>query len=132
MIRYVTLFIWIILTDYVWAWIPLYLIAHAAYTYYFYQMELSFPFIGILPGLRALCYKRLSGQNLVVVIFYWVMTAAVFYMPVFAFIILWLAFYLWLEIDFARINTDCNPVLFALVPPYKIYYLFKEARAMKS
>ena len=78
MIRYVTLFIYIVLTDYVWAWLPFYIVAHAAYTYYFYEMELSFPYVGMIPGIRALYYRRLSGQNLAVVIMYLLMSVSIF------------------------------------------------------
>lgn len=132
MIRYVTLFIYIVLTDYVWAWLPFYLVTHAAYTYYFYEMELSFPYVGMIPGIRALYYRRLSGRNLAVVIMYLLMSVSVFLLPMFALDVLWLIFYVWMEIDFARVNTDCNPILFALVPPFKVYYLYKEARSLKN
>lgn len=129
-IDYIEIGIYLIQQDYLLFWWFLYALAHVVYVYYFYQNGCNFPYASALPLARVWYYRNLSGISLYLVILYCLFTVVAYFLPSLVFYAGWLICAFLVEFKYAQTNTDTNPVLYALVPPYKLYYLYKEAKAL--
>lgn len=122
--------IYMLMLQYKWVFILLFIISHAVYTYYFWMSGTRLPILGMVPFARAFLYRSLSGISLGIVIPYCIFSALALYLPSLVLWGLWLVFSFLLEWKFAQSCIDDKQLLFALIPPYKLIRLFTDARAL--
>lgn len=108
----------------------IYIAAHALYVYYFWMNGVQFPILGMLPFARVYMYRNLSGISLGWCVGYTVLTLMSLLLPSVFIWAIWLGVGFMLELSFANSSIDDKQVLYALLPPYKFYRLFREARAL--
>ncbi len=129
-ILYIEIGVYEILRAYSWVFIVMYIIAHAAYYYYFWAFGLRFPIMYIIPGLRAFGYKQLSSVRVFIIIVYDLLSIACLTLPSIILYIAWIITSIIMEYKFARDCIDEKPWLCALCPPYKFVRLVLDAREM--
>ncbi len=124
------IFVYMLLVQYKWVFIFMYIVAHAAYTYYFWMSGAKFPILGLLPFTRGFLYRSLSGMSLVPIVIYCIFSALALYIPNVIIWLIWLSSAFILELKFAQSCIDDKQILFALCPPYKLFRLVKDALAL--
>lgn len=131
-ITFFEIYIYTLMLHFIWLVLLIYLSVHAVYVYYFWMNGVQYPIIGMLPFARVYMYRNLSGMSLGWCIGYTVMTLMSLLLPSVVIWLMWLIVGFMMELQFANSSIDDNQILYALLPPYKFYRLFREARALSE
>lgn len=121
--------VWYIKTYY-WTMLLVYfLLTHFCYFRYFYQNEAKYPILNFLPFARVKFYNDEAYIPKWILVVY-VMMSILALTPIIFGVPLWLVSCVLLEYYFAVSALDCNPWLYALCPPYRMFYMLGNADAI--